>query len=258
MERSKQIAAIAQTQDERMLLVRCCDQLERARQRNTCVATSFLSQREQALLRILLPNVSFFGGTEQAERAVAYYLPDYMYAEDYLSDGPIACLRASFRTQDTLTHRDILGALLGTGLRRDAVGDICLHEDFCDVFVLSELKRYLLDNFTSAGRVRLCLQQIPLSEAARTPIALKRQHITVSSARLDGVLSATFHLSRGSAVDAIRAGLVACNHLICQKPDKQVQENDEISMRGKGKFRVLEFGSLSRRGRLAVEIGIYQ
>ena len=156
MEQKKRIAAIAESEDERMLLVRVCDRLERAAARETPAATAFLTPREQALVRQLLPQTAFFGGTDNAERAVAYYLPEYLSREDFFDgEGPLACLRVRFYEENSLTHRDILGALMGLGLRRDAVGDICLHEKHCDIFVLSDMARYLLDNLTSAGRQHL-------------------------------------------------------------------------------------------------------
>ena len=41
MEQKKRIAAIAESEDERMLLVRVCDRLERAAARETPAATAF-------------------------------------------------------------------------------------------------------------------------------------------------------------------------------------------------------------------------
>ena len=111
-----------------MLLVRVCERLERAKQRCQPAATFFLTPRERALVRQLLPQTRFFGGMEDSERTVACYLPDYMTEEAFFENGPIACLRAAFYGKDVLTHRDILGALMGTGLRRDAVGDIWVQQ----------------------------------------------------------------------------------------------------------------------------------
>lgn len=258
MEASRQIEAIAQTEEEKMLLLRVCDKLQRAMQREMPVSTAFLSAHEQALTEKLIPNCSFFGGTALAERKVAFYLPDYLTREDYFSDGPIACIRASFYEENALSHRDVLGALMGTGIRRDAIGDICPHEKTCDIFVLSELSRYLLDNLTSAGRHHLKLEQIALEEAIKLPQKMKEVRITVSSLRLDGILSAAFHLSRGDTVDAIRAGRAEKNSLICLKPDKAVEENDEISLRGSGKMKILSINGETRKGRIALTVGIYQ
>lgn len=257
MDRSKQIAAMAESNEERMLLIRVCDRLERALEREIPGSSTFLSPREQALVRQLLPQCRFFGGIEGADRAVAYVLPEYLTEEDFFEEGPIACLRAEFYEENALSHRDVLGALMGAGIRRDAVGDICLQEKSCDIFVQRELVRYLLDNLISAGRHHLHLSEIPLKEARRLPPKMKQVRATVSSARLDGVVSAVFHISRGAATEAIAAGKVALNSLTCLKGDKPVAEGDEISLRGRGKARIEEVGRMTKKGRIALTAGIF-
>lgn len=257
MERSKQIAAIAESEEERMVLIRACEKLERAMQREVPGTTSFLTPREQALLRTLLPQCAFFGGTEGTDRNVAFYLPEYLTAQDYFDNGPIACIRGSFYEKNALSHRDILGALMGTGIRRDAVGDICVRERDCDVFVLSELAPYLLGNLTGAGRHHLALEQIPLSQAVKPPQQMRESRVTLSSLRLDSIAAAAFHLSRGAAAETIRAGNAAVNGLTCTKPDRAIGEMDEVSLRSKGKLRVLSIDGTTRKGRLGVTVGIY-
>ena len=258
MEQRKLIGALAESEEERMLLVRVCDRLERAREREMPAATAFLSRREQALVRQLLPQCAFFGGTEGAERAVAFSLPEYLTREDYFDEeGPVACLRVRFYEENSLSHRDILGALMGLGIRRDAVGDICLHEKHCDIFILSDLTRYLLDNLTSAGRQHVTCERIPLSQAEKTPQKLREVRVTVPSLRLDAVLAAAFHLSRGAAVEAVNAGRAAINSLTSCKPDRLLSEGDEVALRGSGKFRILTLGGETKKGRLALTIGIF-
>ena len=259
MDRRKEIAALAESEEERMLLVRTVDRLSRGMEREQPVCSAFLTQREQALVRRLLPECAVWGGTEGTERAVAYWLPEYLTREDYFGfpDGPIACLRGRFYEENALSHRDVLGALMGAGIRRDAVGDIYLRETSFDCFVLSELTRYLLDNLTDAGRQRLRLESIDPASVERPAQEMKELRVSVASLRLDGVLAAAFHLSRGEAVNAVRAGAVAVNGLTCLKPDRPIAENDELSLRGRGKLRVLSLGGATRRGRLALTVGIY-
>lgn len=258
MANEKTIAALAATEAERMLLVRVCDRLERAERRGQPASTFFLTPRERELVGQILPQAGFFGGTEGAERTVAYYLPDYLTPEDYFEDGPVACLRASFYEENALSHRDILGALMGAGLRRDAIGDIYVRERQCDFFILTELVQYLLDNLTSAGRAALRVKRIALSEVQRPEQRLRELQVTVSSLRLDGVLSAVFHLSRADAAQAVNAGRVMLNDICCLKPDRQLAQEDVIALRGKGKMKVLSLGGETRRGRLALTVGIYE
>ena len=280
MDRKKQIAALTDDEGERLLLAQACERLTRAEQRGIPAATVFLTPREQALLRQLLPQCRFWGGTPDAERAVAYWLPEYEDEDDYRENGPVACLRAAFFEENAVGHRDMLGALMGCGIRREAVGDLCLQPRQCDLFVTAELAPYLLDNLTSAGRAHLTLTRIAPSQADRPPQTLQilsltsRQvalsvlqavssqtlqelRVTVSSPRLDSVISAAFHLSRGSAADAVAAGRVNLNDLPCLKPDRAVQENDTVSVRGLGKLRVLALGGLTKKGRLALTLGKY-
>lgn len=257
MDRNRQISALSETEDEKLLLIHVCEKLERGMDREVPVSSSFLTLREQALLRQVLPQCRFFGGTDGTDRNVAYWLPEYLTEQDYFSDGPISCIRADFYEKNAVSHRDFLGALMGAGIRRDAVGDIIIHENSCEFFVLSELNKYLLDNLTSAGRHHLSLESVDPMSVQKPPQKMKELRITVSSLRFDSVLSAGFHLSRGSAVNAIRAGSASLNALSCTKPDKTVAQGDELSLRGHGKMKILELHGQTRKERTALTIGIY-
>lgn len=258
MDRLNRVAAVTREKEEQMLLIRALDKLERGMEREIPVHTAFLSPREQALLRQLLPQCRFFGGAEGTERQLAYYLPEYLSPEDYFTDdGPISCLRARFYEEGAVGHRDLLGALMGTGIRRDAVGDLCIRLKDCDIFVLAELEHYLLDNLVSAGRQHLQIEKIPLAEAIKPPQQMKELRVTVSALRFDSVLSAGFHLSRSTTADAIRAGMASLDSLTCLKPDKTVQEGSELSLRGKGKLKILSVDGTTRKGRQGLTLGIY-
>ncbi len=257
MDRRNQIQAIAESEEERMLLVRVCDKLDRGYEREMPVSTAFLTPREQALVKQILPHTQFWGGTEKTDRKVAYYLPDYMTKEDYFREDVISCIRGTFYEAGSLSHRDVLGALMGAGIRRDAIGDIIIREKTCEFFLLSELTKYLLDNLTSAGRQHLQLEQIDPSTVEKPPQAMKELRVTVSSLRLDSVLSAAFHLSRGKTAEAIQAGKVSLNSLTCTKQDKQVNTGDELSLRGSGKLRILDLHGQTKKDRTAITVGIF-
>ena len=86
---------------------------------------------------------------------------------------------------------------------------------------------------------------------------MKELRVTASSLRIDSVLSAAFHISRGKAVDAIRAGQVNLNSLTCLKPDKSVNALDELSLRGSGKLRILALHGQTKKDRTAITVGIF-
>lgn len=251
------IAHLAVDKDEEMLLLHVAERMTAAESRNIPAASGFLSGREQMLVQQILhgAQICFFGGREGAERAVCCYVPEYL-DDTWLfgEDGPVAAVRASFFEQDKLTHRDFLGSLMGCGIKRETVGDIYVSEGKCDFLVTREILPYVLQNLESAGRTKLHLEQIPLSELYAPQVKTKTVRDTVSSLRLDGVVSAGFSISRGKAADAIAAGKVEVNFTTCTKADKTVAEGDSISLRGLGKMRLTEVGGNTKKGRISIVI----
>ena len=81
---------------------------------------------------------------------------------------------------------------------------------------------------------------------------------TVKTLRLDAVVSSGFSLPRSKATDLILTGRVSHNALTCIKPDQPVRENDIISARGFGKFKIAEANKLSKKGRIILLIERYQ
>ena len=106
MDKREQIARMAQTKEDEMLLARVYERMTNAAARSIPASTCFLSKREQMLAAELLrgQDIRFYGGPPMAEREICCYLPDYL-DESWLEseDGPIAAVRASYFEGDTLT-----------------------------------------------------------------------------------------------------------------------------------------------------------
>ena len=87
--------------------------------------------------------VDFGGGYQGAERARAMYIH-----EDFAgtpADFDIACLKASWNGQFArLSHRDVLGALMGLGIERDRLGDLLVTADSVRILCDSKMAEYLL------------------------------------------------------------------------------------------------------------------
>ena len=260
MQRSN-IEKIAQNSEDKMLLAKIWDKINAGMQRSIPANTAFLAPRELEMTRYLFgeqEGLLSFGGYGDAERKMLVYLPEYL-DEEYLSceDSPVVCLRAQFYEGDTPTHRDFLGALMGCGIGRECVGDICVGSGSCDFFVTSEIAPYLLQNFTSAGRTRLRLSAIPLAEASIPEPEVKEIRDTLASVRLDSVISSGFRIGRSLAAQHISAGKAAIDGLPCEKPDKAVTEGAKISVRGLGKIRLTAVNGQTKKGRISVVIHRY-
>lgn len=260
MDKRELIARAAQEPEDRLLLARVLDKFEQRERRNIPASTGFLSPREQTLAVSLLnaagirEGYRLDGGYEGAERKVLTFLPDW--AEE--DPEALAFLRAAFRGADSvLTHRDILGSLMGQGIARERVGDILLSDHSADVVVSPSLAEFLLQNWDSAGRVRLDISPIDREALTIPQVQVKEIRDTVSSLRLDAVAASAFSLSRGKAAELIAAGRVSLDHMPCEKPDKPVAEGAVLTVRGLGRARVAECGKLTKKGRIALRIERY-
>lgn len=255
------IDKIAQTAEDKLLLAKLWDKINAGIQRNISSHTAFLSPREQELARYLFgapEGLHSFGGYDDAERKMLMYLPDYMDESAlFEDDSAIVCLRADFYENDAPTHRDFLGALMGAGISRESVGDICVSTGRCDFFVTAEIAPYILQNFTSAGRTKLRLSAIPIKEAQIPEPEVKEIRDTLASMRLDSVVSSGFRIGRSLAAQYISAGKVAIDGLPCEKPDKIVAEGSKISLRGSGKMKLIRADGLTKKGRIPVVIHRY-
>ena len=185
MDRRELLDKAARDAEERMLLSRVWDKWEQCRLRNVPAATDFLSPQEQASAQRLLHMLGvqdgyvFFGGYGGAERQRLFFLPDW--AEEPEPDAVMA-VAASWYGGDSLTHRDILGSLMGLGLTRGTIGDILMTDGGCQVLAQPKTAAFLLTDWESAGRVKLKTSPLLLEEL--TPPAQQCREDTVSRTSL--------------------------------------------------------------------------
>ena len=255
------IEKIAHTPEDRLLLAKLWDKIAAGMRKNIPANTCFLSPRELEMARYLfgdVPGLYAFGGYADAERKMLIYLPEYLEADAlYDPDSPCVCLRASFYQADSPSHRDFLGALMGAGIGRETVGDICMGKSQCDFFVTAEMAPHLLQSFTSAGRTKLHLSQIPLTQAQIPEPEVREIKDTLASLRLDSVISSGFRIGRSLASQYISAGKASIDGLPCEKPDKPVAEGSRVSVRGLGKIRLVQINGKTKKDRISVVIHRY-
>ena len=260
MDRSN-IEKIAKNPEDRVLLAKIWDKINAGMRKNIPANTAFLTLRELEMCRYLFgtqEGLFPFGGYEGAERQMLVYLPEYLEKDAlYEEDSPLVCLRATFFDGDTPSHRDFLGALMGAGIARETIGDICVSKGQCDFFVTQEIAPYILQNFTGAGRTKVHLDKIPLSEVSVPEPETKEIRDTVASIRLDSVISSGFRIGRSAAAQYVSAGKVAIDGLPCEKPDKQLDEGVKISVRGLGKIKLIAINGKTKKVRISIIIDRY-
>ncbi len=194
----------------------------------------------------------FYGGEHDAQRVILCCMPDWMDSVNF----PITALTFTFRSIDDLRHRDFLGSLMGLGLKRETIGDILIEKGRAVVFVKDDIAEYILKNVSKVGRIGVTVKTgyyLPLP----TVEELKENTVTVSSCRLDCIVSACASCSRNTANEMIESGLVSINSVICQKTVKQVINGDILSIRHRGKFKIISADEKSKKDRIILKYKSY-
>lgn len=194
------------------------------------------------------------GGYDGAERRMAAF---FCEAEPEAEQWPIKRLRISWNEKfASVSHRDLLGALMGLGITRECTGDIVLGEGEAFVFAAAESAPYIMGNLISAGRAHVRVEEAGPQCALPEPKG-RVKRITLASDRLDAVLAGVLNISRAQAQALVERELVKLNHIPCNRADARLNADDLISARGYGRFRLTEDFQATRKGRLAVQIFWY-
>lgn len=254
--------------DDALVGRRMADQSQKAFLRGYPVYTEFLTPAQIDILRtlprdLLSTGYELFGGYESAERQMAVFLPDalYLYGDELYHSFPIdvLCIRpVDRRFAGKLIHRDFLGAALGTGVRRSVIGDLIVDESGAAyMFVCSHMTQYMIDHISSVGKV--AVQITPASnEEAALAVRFEEKTISLSSVRLDALVSGACSISRTNAAEKIRAGQVLVNGRVVEHVSASLKEGTVISVRGYGKFVFDKVQGASRKNRLFVQIRKYK
>lgn len=223
--------------------------------------TDFLDPREQQIIDMLVGKNNtdlqsqLSGGPEQAERKRALIAPYYDQIND--ENFELSCLEGRYPTKfTTITHSDVMGTFLSLGLRRNKLGDIYARDGRIQLMVTKDILSYVLMNLTMVKNVGISFTEIPYSHATFTPESWRGSNHTVSSLRMDVVIKAIYNLSRKEAVSYISKGLVKLNYKVTEDAKSVLEEGDLISVRGKGRSKLIAINGHSKKGKWKITTGV--
>jgi RNA-binding protein YlmH len=222
--------------------------------------TSFLDPRQLELAEAVLRRASglsytVYGGFPEAERNALYIFP----AQQAGALPAVRAVKVSWPgDREELTHRDLLGAILGLGLRRDQIGDIVLRREGEAVVIVAESKSdFICVNLVQVGRLPVecgIIDPDQLSPAMDDGREIKG---TVASLRLDAILSLGFGISRSRVVLLVKGGLVRVNWRPVNSPSVMLKESDQVSLKGRGRLLIDRVEGETRKGRIRLKLKKY-
>ncbi|WLR43610.1 YlmH/Sll1252 family protein [Bacillus carboniphilus] len=245
---------------ERPFIDRALGWKKLAEERHQIKLTDFLNPREQKIVQALIGKnddceVRFYGGYNEAERKRAIIFPSYL--EPSKDDFSIALFEVDYPNKFVeLEHRHLLGALLSLGLKREKFGDILKTESKLQFITGLELDAYLPMNLNEVGKYKVKLKKVFTDELNIPKTEWDEKGVTVSSLRLDVVLSSIYNLSRQKAQAYIKAGKVKVNWTETEEVNIEVEENDMLSIRGLGRSKITELNGKTKNGKVKMVVGL--
>lgn len=216
------------------------------------VCTRYLTPPEAELARRIAREqrmeCTLSGGYPSAERVIACFHPA---GEE--PAFPIRCLHITWDGRyHQAEHRSLLGSVLGLGIDRSMVGDICLTQDGAYLLATEEMAEFIAQNLAQAGRTPVQAKVLESMPDIAPPEG-KIFRDTVASLRLDAVLAAGLNQSRSEAAALVLSGQVQLNYKVEIRTDAQLHEGDLLSIRGFGRLHIKAVGAPNRKGRTPVQ-----
>ena len=242
--------------EDKILLSSVCDKCDRSEKTQSAVYTRFLTPRQAILVKERLSHfsiLSFFGGYDEAERVMAAFLPNEWEEADF----PLCAIEIKNIGKKELGHRDYMGSILSLGITRELVGDIVTTDTGAFVFVCEEIADFIMQNLTKVASSGVRLTLCENTEDISIERNFKETSATVSSMRLDCIVSAALGKSRSASADLISQGLVQVNYDTTKNVSHTVKDSDIISVRGFGKMIVNTDLYLTKKGRIHINIRKY-
>lgn len=227
--------------------------------RYTPKLTDFLDPRQRFIVKSVLGSsdiqMAASGLFEDAERQRILLYPSYY--EPQKEDFQITVYELKYPTKFvTLQHPEVLGSMMAVGLDRSKFGDIRIEGQQIQIAVADEVSAYLQANFISASKVKVHLEVLVNEEEF---IAVKEEWSeeshTVSSMRLDTVMSSVYNISRQKAASLITGSKVKVNWTVQEQPSFELHESDLLSSRGLGRVKVLMIEGRTKKDKIRLQIG---
>ena len=245
----KKILARASDEEIQTLLSHAYDLYVKSEKTGRAFSTDFLSPLEAREIREAFgeKSVTFFGGYDDAEREIATFGDTDYY------DFPISAVEITTKNDASLDHRSCLGTILSLGLKRSGIGDIVIEGSKAIVFCVSALADFIASSLTKIGgtgvktKIADNLSEVTMQRQYKEKIA------SLSSMRLDCVVSGAIGKSRSASSALIERSLVFVNYKPETSQSYTVSDGDVVTIRGEGKFLIQTDNNLTRKGRIFVK-----
>ena len=156
-----------------------------------------------------------------------------------------------------LTHPAILKEMFNLGIKEEMYGDIIIgdnNESY--IYLLPQIKEYFIYNFKS-DITDLLIEEIPVETLANYKIKFQEINISVTSLRIDNVISSLISQSRKDVLTKFKDKEVILNYEVVTKYIVLLKEGEVFSIRKYGKYYFAGVIRQNKKGKLLLKLMKY-
>jgi len=258
-----------ENEEDKLLISKLLDKIEFVEKKNSIENTDFLDIHQRNILEKVLKIIQYknyviYGGYENSERNMIILYPEKLETVfenklfDYNNILQVMRITLPNEMRGKYSHRDYLGAIIKVGIKREKVGDILVSLDGADIIVNKEMIEYLDTSLRELTRFNKSKFEIcKIEDLNIEPPKIEIINIIIPSMRMDSIVSEVIKTSRSKAIEIINSERVFINSELATKNSKMLKENDMITVRGKGRFKIKGILNSTKKGNLVLEVEKY-
>lgn len=253
-------------EEDKILISKIIDKVNFVKTKNKVQISDFLNMYEQDMILTVLKklnvrNYILEGGVKKAERKILILYPEKIkelfIENNYNKDEYMSVYRIKLpqELKNKYSHKEYLGGFMKLGIKRQKIGDIIFDEEGADVLILPEIEKYFENSIKELTRFKKAkIEKIKIDEIRMIKENIEETTITVPSMRMDAIISELAKTSRNKANEIIYSQRVFINQVNETKITKEIKIGDKITIRGKGKFEIIEKERETKSGRKILKI----
>ena len=245
---------------EEVFVKKVLDYLDQVQYKQRLILTQFLDPYHQSIVKSVIGHqdevqVLENGGFIHSESQRIIIAP-YFYEIEKEDFEIVVCKIIYAKNFEKLTHRDILGALMSLGIKRELFGDIVENDKDFYLAVDRHIYEYLKDHLSMIKRSKVKFVEWDEEIEVKNDYLVKS--FIVSSFRLDKIISSFYKISRQKAAEFIRAGHVKVNHKPVEQINYLCNNKDIISFKKHGRVMFVDCNKQTRSDNYVVEGYFYK
>lgn len=250
------------TKEEKMKISNIIDKYNKSEIASKVVSTNFLDLNERNVATRILnrENIKYevFLPNSYCEKCIILFIPNFIQSVEY--QEYVSCIKIECANFFKLRHKDFMGSIYSLGVKNEYIGDIFLVDNACYVFVIKTIEKYILDNLFKVSNQNVECKSFSLNDKELDKLKIdyiKKEYI-IPSRRIDALLSEVYNISRKKVKEKIMAKDLYINSKECTDASFEFYENDIVSFKRCGKFKVGNELRKTKSGNICIEINRYK